>query len=179
MCDYNQESRKALATVPLPLSNLTHHLMRPGHRTLMRTLASGRARRGCDLYDGAALPAGSLERGHFMSPMNFDRLLARMARQPHRCHWCGRILPASLIRQHQRPHNHREDQQHHFHPSCWKARLLAIAVVFGHVRPEQLLGRRRGWTPRVRLRETIIVTLKKVLRVKVAAPRRRRRRWLS
>ena len=161
MCGYNQASRAAVRSLPGPLTQADRYLGQPAHHKLLQAVASGRARPGHDLYDGRSLPNGSLQRGHYMSPLNFQRSLTRMNAQPGRCQWCGGPLPAGLIREHQKPHDHREHIQHHFHPECWRARLLAVAAIFGHVSPEQLLAhgaqRRRS-----RLRETITVTIKKV-----------------
>ena len=161
MCDYNQLSRTTVQTLPVPLVNLRHYLGPPAHRKLVQAVTSNRARAGRDLHDGRPLPAGSLIRGHYMSPANFQRSLARMDAEPHRCQWCGGTLPPSLVRKHQQPHNHREEIGHHFHPECWKARLVAVAVIFGHVRLDQLLSRRVAQPEKLTLRKTVTWTMQK------------------
>lgn len=143
MCDYNLESKKALQALPVPLSRVAGHFGPAAHRALMRAVRDGRARPNHDLLDGRPLPDGSLQRGHYMSPANFERFLKRLARTADRCHWCGGRLPSHLAAQHRQPHNHRESIQHHFHPRCWEARLLAVAIIFGHLRPDSLDDIRR------------------------------------
>jgi len=177
MCDYNHESKKTLASLPVPLARLPGHLGKPAYRPLLKAVASGRVRLGRDLWDGRPLPAGSLECGHFMSPANFEHALARMAAKPHRCQWCGQRLPPGLTREHQLPHNHREEQRHHFHPRCWQARLLAVAAIFGHVRPQQLLTRHAAFKRWFTVRETLTWTVRKVFTVNTHSQARRHRWW--
>ena len=177
MCDYRIESKKALSGLPLP--KVRGYLGPVAHNALLHVVKSGRARSGHDLHDGKILPGGSLARGHYMSDGNFHRLLARMNAQPHRCQWCGGVLPASLVRQHQQPHDHREHIQHHFHPECWRARLLAVAAIFGHVRPEQLLVRGMSQKRHGGLRETITVTVKKVFTLNRRPQNAKWRKWRS
>jgi hypothetical protein len=140
MCDYNLESKKALQALPVPLSRLASHLGPAAHRALIRAVRDGRARPNHDLLDGRPLPDGSLQRGHYMSPANFERFLTQLAETPGRCHWCGGRLPSYLAAQHRQPHNHRDSIQHHFHPRCWEARLLVIGAIFRHVQPDSLVG---------------------------------------
>ena len=161
MCDYNKLSQTTVQTLPTPLPKVRGLLGPIAHNKLLQVVKIGRARSGHDLCDGELLPNGSLVRGHYMSDGNFHRMLARMNVQPNRCQWCGGPLPASLVRQHQQPHDHREHIQHHFHTECWQARLLAVAVIFGHVRPKQLLAHGRLQRPHGGFRETIIVAVKK------------------
>jgi len=145
MCDYRQKSKKALEALPVPISRVEQFLGRRAYRELLRAARQGRAVPAHDLRDGALLPAGSLARGHYMSPGNFSCALRRMAHQPAICQWCGQRLPRACARHHQSPHDHREEIRHHFHARCWTARLLAIPVIFGHVRPTAFLpGRRKG-----------------------------------
>jgi hypothetical protein len=84
-----------------------------------------------------------------------------------------------LVRQHHQPHDHREHIQHHFHPECWRARLLAVAAIFGHVRPEQLLAQRELSKQRGGLRETITVTIKKVFTLNRQPRNGKLRKWRS
>ncbi len=179
MCDYRIESKKAVAGLPMPLAKARGYLGPTAHGALLQVVKSGRAQPGHDLCDGRLLPNGNLARGHYMSEGNFQRTLARMNAQPHRCQWCGRPLPAGLVRQHQQPHDHREHLQHHFHDQCWRARLLAIAVIFGHVRPEQLLARGTSQRRHGGLRETITVTVKKVFTLNRRPRNRKWRKWRS
>jgi hypothetical protein len=177
MCDYRIESKKALAGLPLP--KVRGYLGQTAHNKLLQVVKSGRARPGHDLHDGKLLPNGSLLSGHYMSDSNFHRTLAKMNAQPHRCQWCGGALPTSLVRQHQQPHDHREHIQHHFHPECWRARLLAVAAIFGHVRPEQLLARGTSQKRHGGLRETITVTVKKVFTLNRRPQNGKWRKWRS
>jgi hypothetical protein len=144
---------------------------------LLQAITSSRARPGHDLYDGNPLPAGSLERGHYMSPANFQRALVRMNAEPQCCQWCGGTLPSCLVRQHQRPHNCREDIKHHFHPDCWKARLVAVAAIFGHIRPEQLLPQHISRARIVTLRKTVTWTVQRALTANVRSRSRGHRGW--
>ena len=177
MCDYRIESKKTLAVLPVPIGKVRGYLGPIAHDKLLQVVRSGQAGPGHDLYDGKLLPNGGLARGHYMSPQNFQRTLARMNAQPHRCQWCGGSLPDNLVGQHQKPHDHREHIEHHFHPQCWQARLLAIAAIFGHVRPQQLLA--HGTTQRRRggLRETITVTVKKVFTLNRRPQNGKWRKW--
>lgn len=113
-----------------------------------------------------------------MSPANFQRMLDRMNAEPHRCQWCGGTLPPSFVRQHQDPHNHREEIVHHFHPGCWKARLVAVAVIFGHMRPQDLLPRNVKHEGVLTLRKTVTWTVHGVFRTKLRSQNHRPRRWL-
>lgn len=177
MCDYNRLSQTTVQTLPTPLPKVRGLLGPNAHDQLLRVIKNGRARPGHDLYDGGPLPNGNLARGHYMTDGNFNRMLSRMNAQPHRCQWCGGPLPASLVRQHQQPHDHREHIRHHFHAECWQARLLAVAIIFGHLRPAQLLTqgglRRRSGG----FRETVIVTVKKVFTVNRRPRNGNRRKW--
>lgn len=177
MCDYNQLSKATVQALPVPLPNLRQYLGPPAHSNLLQAITSGRARRGHDLSDGHPLPPGSLERGHYMSPANFQRALGRMNAQPQRCHWCGASLPLGLVRQHQQPHNHREQIVHHFHPECWKARLVAVAAIFGHVQPEQFLSRQASHSKLLTLRKTVTWTVRQVFTASARARTRSQRRW--
>ena len=178
MCDYNQSSRAAVQSLPGPLAQAHRYLGRAAHHKLIQVVASGRARPGHDLYDGRPLPNGSLSRGHYMAPQNFERDLARMAAHPCRCGWCGAPLPASLVRQHEQPHNHSENLAHHHHPQCWKARLVAIAVVLGHVEPRDLLPRKAPQRPRhITMRQTVILSVKRVLTLRSRLRRNNHRPW--
>jgi hypothetical protein len=177
MCDYRIESKKALAGLPLP--NVRGYLGPVAHGALVQVVKTGRARPGHDLCDGRLLPNGRLSRGHYMSDGNFHRALAMMNAQAHRCQWCGGSLPASLVRQHQQLHDHREEIQHHFHAECWRARLLAVAAIFGHVRPAQLLARGTAQKRRGRLRKTVTVTIKKVFTLNRRPRNGKWRRWRS
>jgi len=176
MCDFNELSKRTLQSLPVPLTDLRHYLGPPAHRKLLHAVTSGRARAGHDLYDGGPLPPGSLGRGHYMSPANFQRALARMNAET-RCQWCGGALPLDLVRQHQQPHNHNEELAHHFHPRCWKARLVAVAAIFGHVRPEQLVAGQVSHSRMLTLRKTVTWTVHKVFTVNAPSRSRGRRRW--
>lgn len=177
MCDYRIESKKALAG--LPLSKMCGYLGPIAHGALLQVVRTGRARPGHDLCDGRPLPNSSLAHGHYMSDGNFHRALAKMNAQPHRCQWCGGLLPASLVSQHQQPHDHREQIQHHFHPKCWRARLLAVAAIFGHVRPEQLVAHGTSHRRQGGLREMVTVTIKKVFTVNRQPRNGKWRKWRS
>ncbi|MGA2660980.1 MAG: hypothetical protein ABSH34_26145 [Verrucomicrobiota bacterium] len=178
MCDYNQTSRAAVQSLGWPLTQAGHHLGRPAHKKLIQAVANGRARQGRDLYDGRPVPQGSLSRGHYMSPQNFERELAGMAAHPWRCHWCHAPLPVALARQHQQPHDHREDIQHHFHPACWKARLLAVAAVFGHLDPRSLLPNKPWHRPRhITMRQMVILSVKRVLTLRPRGHRNNHNPW--
>lgn len=178
MCNYNEVSKAAVQSLGWPLAQAGRHLGRPAYNHLIQAISSGRARQGRDLYDGRPLPQGSLFRGHYMSPQNFERDLAAMAARPGRCHWCHAPLPASLAQQHHQPHNHREDLWHHFHPVCWKARLLAVAAVFGHVDPCRLLSQRpRQRLKRITMRQTVVLSVKRVLTLTSRAHRNNHTLW--
>jgi hypothetical protein len=84
MCDYRIESKKTLAGLPMPIGKVRRYLGPIAHNKLLQVVRSGQARPGHDLYDGKLLPVNSLARGHYMSPQNFQRALARMNAQPHR-----------------------------------------------------------------------------------------------
>lgn len=138
MCDYRHESQKAVRSLPVPPGQV-HKVLNPGaYQGLVSAIRKGHARPGHDLQDGRPLSRNSLSMGHYMSPHNFERSLTRMNSKPWQCQWCGSRLPQHLIRQHRVPHNHREYIQHHFHSGCWDARLLAVAVIFGHIPAESL-----------------------------------------
>ncbi len=177
MCDYNQLSRTTVQTLPVPLTNIRGYLGPVAHRKLLQVVAAGRARPGRDLLDGRPLASTSLAQGHYLSPQNFQRTLARMGEQPHRCQWCGGALPPNLVRQHQQPHDHREHIQHHFHSDCWKARLLAVAAIFGHLRPEQLLKHTGPLRGRFALRETVTLTVRKVFTINRRSRTGAQRKW--
>ncbi|MBE0541000.1 MAG: hypothetical protein IH623_06420 [Verrucomicrobia bacterium] len=178
MCDYNRLSQTTVQYLPVPLPKVRGYLGPVAHGALLQVVRSGRARPGHDLHDGKPLPNGSLLSGHYMSDGNFQRALARMNAQPRRCQWCGQSLPTSLVRQHQQPHDHREDIAHHFHDHCWRARLLAVAAIFGHIRSDQLLAhgvRRRSSG----VREKVIVTVKRVLTLNRRPRNSKWRKWKS
>ncbi len=179
MCDYRIESKKALAGLPVPIERARGYLGAAAHNQLLRVVRSGRARSGRDLHDGKLLPGDGLARGHYMAAENFQHALAQMKAQPHRCQWCGEPLPARLVRQHQQPHDHRESIEHHFHAGCWRARLLAIAAIFGHVRPEQLLAGGTSQRRQGGLRERITVTVKRVFTLNRRSRNGRWRKWQS
>lgn len=176
MCDFNTLSKSTVQNLPVPLTNLRHYLGPPAHGKLLHAITSGRARPGHDLSDGSPLPSGSLGHGYYMSPVHFQRVLARMNAEPHRCQWCGGTLSPGLVRQHQQQHNHREEISHHFHPDCWKARLVAVAVIFGHVRPEQIVSRGLVQSGKLTLRKTVTWTVQKVFTVNLLSKARRHRR---
>jgi hypothetical protein len=167
MCDYNQLTRTTVLALPVPMNRLPGHLGPVAYGKLREVVARGRARPGRDLITGTPVPHGDLARGHYLVPGNFDKMLVRMNAQPHRCQWCGGKLPGDLIRQHKLPHDHREHIVHHFHPQCWQARLLAVAVVFGHVQPNQLCPprtARQGWAAKhLTFKKTVTMTVKRVL----------------
>ena len=150
MCDYREESRKALASMPKPLHQSCRSLGTQAHAALDRRIRRGQVKVGHDLHDGRPLPGHNIARGHYMSTRNFEQALGRMDRDCHRCQWCGGKLPKNLVAQHLQPHNHREHIIHHFHPQCWQARLLAVAVIFGHVPPQAMLRSRGHRRPRHR-----------------------------
>jgi hypothetical protein len=177
MCDYNSLSKATVQALPVPVTNLRHYLGPPAYEKFLQIVKNGRAHPGHDLCDGSPLPRGSLGRGHYMSPANFQHTLARMNAEPYRCQWCGGTLSPSLVRQHHQQHNHREEIVHHFHPECWKARLVAIAVIFGHVRPEELFTRNFSIKRRFTLRETVIWTERRVFTVNIHAQPRMHRTW--
>lgn len=177
MCDYRIESKRALNALPIPLTKLRGYLGPVAHNKLLQVIRDGRAQPGHDLSSGKALPPANLARAYYMSDENFQRMLARMDAEPQRCQWCGGTLPPSLVRQHQQQHNHREEITHHFHPDCWKARLVAVAAIFGHVRPEQLLPRHISHSRIVTLRETVMWTVQKVFTAKLRSRNRSHRRW--
>jgi hypothetical protein len=162
MCDYRLESRKALTSLNVPLHQVHRAVGRRALAPLRYALRDGRAKAGRDLRNGQRLAASSLAQGHYMSPQSFQRTLNEMGRRPSRCAWCKGQLPPQQVQLHLRPHNHREEIRHHFHADCWTARLLAIAVIFGHVQPEAF-GTRRGHPQLRRLRiEEVVTTIKKV-----------------
>ena len=148
MCDYRAESKKAVDALPVPVSQARKVLGNRGHDVLIQAVRDGRAQPARDLYDGHALEPSNLARGYYMSPANFNRMLARMEVEPTRCQWCGGKLSQDLIAQHVRPHNPREAIDHHFHRRCWRARLIAVAVIFGHVDPANVLKGRGARRPR-------------------------------
>lgn len=133
MCDYNSLSRKILSDLKRPIRDITSTTSSPAWRRLCDLSSTGRLRAGHDFTDGTKLDPASLRRGHYLHPGNFVRFLDTMAKRPHLCAWCGHRLPNALIRQHRTFHDHREHIQHHFHAECWIARLVAVAVVFGHL----------------------------------------------
>ena len=133
MCDYNALSRTTLSNLKRPVHELAIEAGEQAWQPLCRIGTSGRLRAGYDFTDGTPLDAAAMRRGHYLRPENFIRALAEMARHPHRCAWCGGRLSDSLVRQHAAPHDHRELITHHFHPACWTVRLIAVAVVFGHL----------------------------------------------
>lgn len=152
MCDYRLESKKAVNRLPVPINQAQKALDPKAYSSLVRKIRNDRIRNGSDLYNGKPLPKKSLDSGHYMTPRNFQRTLSKMNSEPWRCQWCGNKLPQNLVRQHQRPHDHREYIQHHFHPRCWEARLLAVAVIFGHIQPESILhGKKRSQKRKYRL----------------------------
>lgn len=143
MCDYRHESHKTVKNLPVPPEQIHRHLPPSAYHSLTRAIRNGQAAPGHDLGDGRLLPRNELARGHYMSPQNFERSLSRMNANPWQCQWCGTRLPQHIVRQHRVPHNHREHIQHHFHPGCWEARLLAVAIIFGHIAPESLFATER------------------------------------
>lgn len=177
MSNYNSLSKTTVQALPVPLMHLQRYVGPPAHGKLLQVITSGRVRLGHDLADGSRLPPGSLGHGHYMSPANFQRALDRMNAQPHRCQWCGGALPPNLVRQHQQPHNHREHIEHHFHPDGWKARLVAVAAIFGHVRPEQLLPPHVSRPRVLTLRKTVTWTVQKVFTAKLRSRNCSHRGW--
>lgn len=172
MCDYNRLSQQTATSLPVPAERVKEVLSAPAHNALVRAVRSGG--RGRDLFDGRKLPAASMRRGHYSSPEQYRRFVARTQCQPRKCQWCGRPLPARLVALHNQPHDPREDISHHFHGGCWKARCLAIAVIFGHLGGERLLPKRRAASRR-KWSGTVVVQ-KTVTRVVIRKPRRGRRR---
>lgn len=164
MCDYNIESANALRQLKVKPRFASQVLDHRAHRVLIQSIAKGRVRPGYDLRTGHKLPDGELARGHYMAPASFNQALQKMNVSPDSCQWCGGALPQALVSQHLVPHDHREHIQHHFHPDCWKARLLAVAVVFGHVPGHVFLSTNNRKQPTKRSRpaptETIIITRK-------------------
>jgi hypothetical protein len=164
MCDYNIESANALRQLKVQPRLASQVIEKRAHRVLIQSIAKGRVRPGHDLRTGHKLPDGELARGHYMAPTSFDQALQKMNASPDRCQWCGGTLPKALVSQHCVPHDHREHIQHHFHSDCWKARLLAVAVVFGHVPGRAFLcdpDRKKPSKPtRSAPTETIIITRK-------------------
>lgn len=148
MCDYRHESKKAVKNLPVPLERVHKFLPNNAYQVLIRAIQNGYARPGRDLQNGQPLSRNSLSMGHYMSPRSYEKALSRMNSKPWKCHWCGNPLPRHLIDQHRIPHNHREYIQHHFHQRCWDARLLAIAIIFGHLTPEDLFHQRRYRPPK-------------------------------
>jgi hypothetical protein len=112
-----------------------------------------------------------------MSDGSFQHMLARMDAEPQRCQWCGGTLPPSLLQQHRQAHNHSEEIRHHFHDRCWQARMLAVAAIFGHVRPEQLLARQASHSRMLTLRKTVTWTVQRVFTVNARSRSRSQRRW--
>jgi len=174
MCNYNQESKKAVRALPVPVSEVRRVVGSRAQRALVHAVRNSRAFPGHDLFDGTALPPGSLARGHYMSPQNFQRALDRMDRQPYRCQWCGGRLPLALVSRHLRPHNHRDEIVHHFHRQCWTARLLALAVIFGHLPAKAILvgERRRRRLPVVTVCESAALVVTR--QYQIALPRKTR-----
>lgn len=177
MCDYRIESYRALIALPVPLTKVRGYLGPVAHNRLMRVIRDGGAQPGRDLSDGKPLPPANLARAYYMSDGNFQLMLARMCAEPQRCQWCGGTLPPSLVRQHYQAHNHREEIRHHFHEPCWRARLLAVAVIFGHVQPEQLLARQVSRSRMLALRKTVTWTVQKVFTVITRSRSHSQRRW--
>ncbi|RJP34729.1 MAG: hypothetical protein C4527_01705 [Candidatus Omnitrophota bacterium] len=181
MCNYNHESRKAVTDFPAPLRQARTVVGSSAHRELIKAVRKGRAHHGHDLFDGQPLPQQSLAQGHYMMPRNFERSLDLMQRNPHRCQWCGGKLPRHLSQQHLQPHNHREHIDHHFHPNCWQARLLAIAVIFGHARPDDIAGTIRPYRPRRKkwkiVPRSMEYVVEKVFRVRLSKSVGARKGW--
>ena len=166
MCDYRIESKKALRRAN---GSARRALSRRALRPLERAVHDGRVRRGHDLHNGRPLPATSLAQGHYYTPKNFKAVLKRMDNRAGTCDWCGGRLPKHLVSAHRSPHDHREEIKHHHHADCWEARLLAVAVTFGHTTP-QALGLNpngsNGKSPRRRRRRvTEVMTVTKRVRV--------------
>lgn len=180
MCNYIHESKRTVDRLPVPVSQARQVVGPAAHQALVSAVRRGRALPGRDLHSGHRLPASELAQGHYMTPRNFERALARMNAQPQRCAWCRARLPARLVAQHLRPHNHRELIDHHFHPQCWQARLLAIAVIFGHLRSQDVLPkrqrRRQGHSQQTTVTETVMVKMQRTFKLpqrNAASPRRR------
>lgn len=144
MCDYRTESKKKLDSFQNSVDSIGKILDPRAYKALTRAIHEGRAMPGKDLYSGKSLPSTEMSIGHYMNPDSFQKELVKMDRNPYRCAWCGGALPQNLVSQHLQPHNHREYISHHHHPQCWDARLLAIAIVFGHISPERFFVRRNG-----------------------------------
>lgn len=183
MCNYNHESRKAVSQFTNSFQNVQQTLGNRAYNPLLQAIRNGRAKKGHDLHDGQPLPPNSLSQGHYFSQKNFQRNLKKMNRSPKYCQWCGSRLPNHLTQQHFRPHDHREHIQHHFHPDCWHARLLAIAIIFGHVNPNKIMPKNHNPKPRRRKRNVIFETVEyvttkiKTKRVYKPSRSRKRRRW--
>lgn len=175
MCNYNDESRKALIATGGTPRRVYRRLSSRARRPLLRLLEQGGVRQGRDLMDGRRLPEDGLRRGHYMAPPNYRRLLDRMDRDPEHCQWCGGRLPLRQVSRHLRPHNHREEIAHHFHQGdCWTARLLALAVLFGHAHPSDLVP---GWRGRPSRRSRRARSTRGGLHEKVEVTVKRTRRW--
>jgi hypothetical protein len=137
MCDYRLESRRALNALPVPVERLSEAYPKRALTPLYRAVRSG-LRPGRDLLTHERLDDAELAKGHYLTPSNFARFLDRANRRPELCDWCGERLPETQVREHRRPHDHREHIAHHHHASCWVVRLVAVALILGHIEPERL-----------------------------------------
>lgn len=156
MCDYRIESRQTLAA----LGSISHLQPRLGNRAflpLARKLRFGHVRFAHDLQDGSPLSQTSIAAGHYLTPANFNRLLARLAKNPSTCDWCHSALPSTAPALHLRGDY---DIRPFFHSQCWTARMLALCVIFGHLRPQQILTRKQN-RPTTTVYEAVEVVVRK------------------
>jgi hypothetical protein len=139
MCDYNALCKKTVTGFSGPLAQIIKDLNIQATKPLLQAIRQRRAWPGRDLIDGSMLPPEALGHGYYLQQTNFQRELTRMATRPDVCPWCGGRLPTRLLILHRAPHDHREEIRHHFHDDCWTARLIGLAVVFGHVSADAAL----------------------------------------
>lgn len=165
MCDYRLKSKSVMDSLNPNPNNLCKVLGDQAYKPLVRKVSSKCAYPGHDLHTGKSLSRADLDKGYYMLPGSFNKELNWMNRYPNLCAWCGKPLPKRRSARHMKPHNHREEIDHHHHSRCWNARMLAVAVIFGHTRPDRLKRKRRS-----------CFKLKKVI-IQKTYHRRNGRRW--
>ncbi|MBU4567287.1 MAG: hypothetical protein KKE29_21425 [Proteobacteria bacterium] len=139
MCHYPTESQKIINQLQ-PVSKMLKTIGPQAGGQLFRLIEHKRAFPGRDLADGRSLPDSCKAKGHYMTPYNYSSFLATSDRNPQRCQLCGRPLPGEVWRQHTAPHNHREHIFHHFHPQCWQAWMIAVAIIFNNLDYRKVLS---------------------------------------
>jgi hypothetical protein len=167
MCDYRLIGQQACRQMPLQPAELRQHLGNIPYRVLIQAMREGRAHQGNCLYSGQSLLAAELSRSHYMTPSNWQRHLAQLSSNPSRCGWCGGQLSVQQIAQHQQPHRHNEQLDHHFHEQpglrCFSARLLAVGLVFGDVQPSAVQSSRARRGRGQRMNVSVVVHLVRLM----------------